>query len=72
MNDQGMTREGLWYCGFFSKILRILLRICRQKNIKVNGEFLDDKYSDKLDRLAEWYLYESLPRGKCLNNWNDS
>ncbi|NEP79757.1 MAG: hypothetical protein F6K39_17240 [Okeania sp. SIO3B3] len=72
ITDQGMTREGLWYCGFVSKILGILLRICRQKNIKVNGEFLDDKYSDKLDRLVEWYLYESFPRGKYLNNWNDS
>ncbi|NET25184.1 hypothetical protein [Okeania sp. SIO1I7] len=72
ISDQGMTREGLWYCGFVAKILGILLRICRQKNIKVNGEFLDDKYSYKLDRLVEWYLYESFPRGKYLNNWNDS
>ncbi len=72
ITDQGMTREGLWYCGFVSKILGLLLRICRKNNIKVNGEFLDDKYSDKLDRLVEWYFYELFPRGKYLNNWNDS
>ncbi len=72
ITDAGMTREGLWYCGFVSKILGLLLGICRRNYIKVQGEFLDDKYSQKLDKLIKGYLYEVFPQGKYLNNWNDS
>jgi ubiquinone/menaquinone biosynthesis C-methylase UbiE len=72
ITDAGLTREGLWYCGFVSKILGFLLRICRRNHIKVQGEFLDDKYSQKLDKLIKGYIYEVFPQGKYLNNWNDS
>lgn len=72
ITDAGMTREGLWYCGFVSKILGFLLRICRRNHIKVKGEFLDQKYSQKLDNLIQGYIYEVFPQGKYLNNWNDS
>lgn len=72
ITDNGMTREGLWYCSFVSKILGLFLRLCRWQNIKLGAYFLEDKYGYKLDRLIEWYLYEAFPQGKYLNNLNDS
>ncbi|NEP45643.1 MAG: hypothetical protein F6K35_43115, partial [Okeania sp. SIO2H7] len=72
ITDNGLTREGLWYCSFVFKILGLFLRICRRQNLKLGPYFLEDKYGYKLDRLIEWYLYEAFPQGKYLNNLNDS
>jgi hypothetical protein len=72
ITDNGMTREGLWYCSFVFKILGLFLKISRRQNFKLGPYFLEDKYGYKLDRLIEWYLYEAFPQGKYLNNLNDS
>jgi Heparinase II/III-like protein len=72
LSASGMTWEGLTYCGFVFKHLGILLRGLR--NLELAAELVpcDSAVERKLRRVPVWYAHEMFPRGKCLQNYNDS
>ena len=71
ITEAGMTREGLAYCGFVFRNLGLFLRAAENLNYE---SFLlaQYDYQIKLRKIINWYASELFPRGKYLQNYNDS
>jgi hypothetical protein len=72
LSAPGMTWEGLTYCGFVFKHLGVLLRGLR--NLGLDAELVpgESAVERKLRQVPVWYAHETFPRGKYVQNYNDS
>ena len=72
MTAAGMTWEGHHYCGYVFQHLGLFLRGLRGAGrigeVAPPGSALEAK----LHRVPHWYAHDLFPRGKWLQNYNDS
>lgn len=72
VSKAGLTFEGLHYCGYVFKTIGLLLnglRNCgRIAELAPEGSEIDAK----LHRIPAWYAHEMWPKGRWLQNYNDS
>ena len=68
----GMTWEGLHYCGYVFKHIGLLMQALDNRGL---GEQLvppGSEHERRLHQVPVWYAHETFPRGKWLQNYNDS
>jgi SAM-dependent methyltransferase len=72
VTDQGMTREGLAYCGFAFRNLAPLLLAARNAGVWDYRSPGENAYLERLRRIPRWYAIETLPGGSWVQPINDS
>jgi SAM-dependent methyltransferase len=72
VTDEGMTREGLSYCGFAFRNLAPLLLACRNAGIWDYRSPQDNPHVERLRQVPRWYAMETLPGGSWQQTINDS
>lgn len=73
VDDAGMTREGISYCGFTLGIVGPFLRaLFRAYPVRHYFHSAPGCAESKFERMVEWYRFDSIPRGGLLGAWNDS
>lgn len=73
IDDAGMTREGISYCGFtlglFGPFLRALFRAYPVRHYFHSAPGCAEA---KWERMIEWFRFDGAPAGGMLGAWNDS
>jgi SAM-dependent methyltransferase len=72
ITDEGMTREGLAYCGFAFRHAAPLLLACRNAGIWDYRSPLENPYVERLRRVPRWYAIDAFPGGSWTQPINDS
>jgi SAM-dependent methyltransferase len=72
VTDEGMTREGLGYCGFSFRNAAPLLLACRNAGIWDYRSPRDNRYVERLRRVPRWYAIDTFPSGSWMQPINDS
>jgi SAM-dependent methyltransferase len=72
VSEEGMTREGLAYCGFGFRNAAPLLLACRNAGVWDYRSPSDNVYVERLHRVPRWYAIETLPGGSWMQPINDS
>ncbi len=67
----GMTREGHHYCGYVFKHLGLFLQGLSSREQEHTVVATPD-LTAKLHRVPVWYAHDLFPRGRWLQNYNDS
>jgi SAM-dependent methyltransferase len=72
VSEQGMTREGLSYCGFAFRNAAPLLLACRNAGIWDYRSPLENPHVERLRRVPRWYAIDTFPGGSWMQPINDS
>jgi len=72
VTEQGMTREGLAYCGFSFRNAAPFLLACRNAGGYDYRAKSDNPHVERLARIPTWYALQVFPSGRWLENYNDS
>jgi hypothetical protein len=68
----GMTWEGHHYCGYVFKQLGALLQALTTSGLVSEVVVPGAEHEARLHRVPHWYAHDLFPRGKWLQNYNDS
>jgi hypothetical protein len=68
----GVTWEGICYCGYSFKYIGIFLSGLRAHGLETEVVLPGSSIEAKLRRVPVWYAHETLPRGRYLQNYNES
>ncbi len=72
ITEQGMTREGLSYCGFTFRNAAPLLLAARNAGIWDYRSPAENPHVERLRRVPAWYAIETFPGGTWMQTVNDS
>jgi SAM-dependent methyltransferase len=72
VTEEGMTREGLAYCGFVFRNFAPLLLAARNEGIWDYRLLEDNRHLERLRLVPRWYAIEIFPGGSWMQPINDS
>jgi hypothetical protein len=73
VDDSGMSREGLAYCGFTFAVVGVFLKaLFRSYPISHYFHQAPGCQSGKYDRIVEWCAYDKIPGMPHISGWNDA